>query len=97
MRSPWVVRSLPSEGRGNQADVALVLLFPIESGLEGATMDEMLEVLEQQREGNLARDIFGDDDDVGYFDCDNDWDDRINAADGAFDPEALESCWDKSG
>ncbi|KAJ4507490.1 hypothetical protein HRR83_004068 [Exophiala dermatitidis] len=60
-------------------------------------MDEMLEVLDQQREDDLARDIFGDDDDVGYFDYYNYWDDRINAADAAFDPEALESCWDKSG
>jgi len=67
------------------------------TGNRVVTTDEMFEILEQQREDNLARDIFGDDDSVGCFDDDYDWDDRINAADAAFDPEALESCWDKSG
>lgn len=61
------------------------------------TMNEMLGVLEQQREDDLARDIFGDDDDVGYFEYNDDWDDGITAVDGACDPEAFESCWDKSG
>jgi len=41
-------------------------------------------------------DVLGDHDDVGYYDYDGDWG-ATNAADGAFCPEALDSCWDKSG
>ena len=46
---------------------------------------------------NLERDMYGDDDDVGYYDYDENDDWCTNAADGAFCPEALNSCWDKSG
>jgi hypothetical protein len=46
---------------------------------------------------DLEWDIFGKDDEVGYYDYEeyDDW--STNAADGAFCPEALGSCWDKSG
>ena len=48
------------------------------------TLDEMLE------------DVYGDGDDVGYFD-DDEYDDLgTNAADGAVDPEVFERSWDKS-
>ena len=43
----------------------------------------------------LEQDMFGNDDEVGYYEYDDDW--STNAADGAFCPEALDSCWDKSG
>jgi exonuclease 3'-5' domain-containing protein 1 len=67
-------------------------LGPWGSGTEKrfVALDNMLEDLEE----HLERDMFGDDDDVGYYDYD-DW--STNAADGAFCPEALDSCWDKSG
>jgi hypothetical protein len=44
-----------------------------------------------------ANDLFGDDNTVGYFDYDADpWDNSgCNAADGAQDPEAFDSCWDR--
>lgn len=52
----------------------------------------MLEQWEDERMESNARDIFGDDDVVGYFDNDDDYDDwGTNAADGAFDPESLHS------
>jgi exonuclease 3'-5' domain-containing protein 1 len=56
------------------------------------------EELEEQRIEDLEWDsMFGYDDDVGYYDYDeNDWG-GMNATDGAFCPEALDSCWDKSG
>jgi len=41
--------------------------------------------------------MFGDDDDVGNLDYDENDDWNTNAADGAFCPEALDSYWDKSG
>jgi hypothetical protein len=50
-------------------------------------LDKMLEVLEEWRMEHLERDMFGYDDDVGYYDYD-DW--STNAANGAFCPEALE-------
>jgi len=43
------------------------------------------------------RDRFEYDDDVGYYDNDENDDWSTNAADGVFYPEALDSCWDKSG
>jgi len=52
------------------------------------TLDKVLEEVEE-------RDMFGYDDDVGYYDHDDDWG-GMNAADGAFCPEALDSCWDKN-
>jgi exonuclease 3'-5' domain-containing protein 1 len=59
------------------------------------TLDEMLEELEERRIEDLAQDMFGYDDDVGYYDDEyDDW--HENAADGAIDPEAFDSCWDKS-
>ena len=57
-------------------------------------LDEMLDEWEQQREDDLARDIFGDDDEVGYYDYD-DYDDKPNSGD-AVCPEAFDSCWDRN-
>jgi len=58
----------------------------------------MLEEWEQRREDDLAWDIFGDDDEVGYYDYDDyDYDDgKTNCADGAICPEAFDSCWDRN-
>jgi hypothetical protein len=53
-------------------------------------LDEILDEWEQRREDDLARDIFGDDDEVGYYD-----DDKPNSAD-AICPEAFDSCWDRN-
>jgi hypothetical protein len=39
-------------------------------------------------------DVLGDDDDVGYYDHDDDWG-GTNAADGADCPEVFDSCWHK--
>ncbi|KAL0932404.1 uncharacterized protein CTRU02_213357 [Colletotrichum truncatum] len=57
------------------------------------TIDEALELLEEEAMDARERDFFG------YYDDDDDWydDEYTNCADGAFDPEALASCWDKSG
>lgn len=44
---------------------------------------------------SLEQDMFWDDDEVGYYEYDDDW--STNAADAAFYPEALDSCWDKTG
>jgi hypothetical protein len=57
------------------------------------TLDEMLDEWEQRREDDLARDIFGDDDEVGYYD--NDYDDKPNSG-NAVCPEAFDSCWDRN-
>ena len=43
------------------------------------TLDKMLEELEEQRIKAIERDMFGYDDDVGYYDYD---DESTNAADG---------------
>jgi exonuclease 3'-5' domain-containing protein 1 len=71
-------------------------LGPWGSGTERrvVTLDEMLDEWEQQREDDLARDIFGDDDEVGYYDYD-DYDDKPNSGD-AVCPEAFDSCWDRN-
>jgi hypothetical protein len=46
--------------------------------------------------GEWLENILEDGDDVGYYEND-DWDDYpVNAADGTFCPEALDSCWDNS-
>ena len=59
------------------------------------TLDKMLQELEERIIEDLEGDMFGYDDDVGYYDYDyDDW--STNAADGAFCPEALDSCWDNS-
>lgn len=60
------------------------------------SMEEMLEMMDEQRMDDMQRDMLGFDDDVGYYD---DWDDDwggTNAADGAIDPEAFDSCWDRN-
>ena len=76
-------------------------LGPWGSGTEKCvvTSDKMLEDLEERKMEDLERDMCGDDDDndVGYYDYDENDDWSTNAADGAFCPEALDSCWDKSG
>jgi len=51
------------------------------------TLDEMLDELEQRRENDLARDIIGDDDEVGYYDYD---DYKVNSGD-AVGAEAFDS------
>lgn len=61
------------------------------------TLDKMLEDLEERRMEDLERDTYGDGDDVGYYDYDENDDWSTNATDGAFCPEALDSCWDNSG
>jgi hypothetical protein len=74
-------------------------LGPWGSGTEKRvmTLDKILEDLEEQRIEDLKRDMFGDDDDVGYYDYVENNDCSTNAADRAFYPETLDSCWDKSG
>lgn len=67
------------------------------TGKRVVTLDKILEDLEERGMEDLERDMFGDDDDVGYYDYDENDDWSTNAADGAFCPEALDSCWDKSG
>lgn len=59
------------------------------------TMDEMLDELDNQRMDAMARDMFGDADEVGYYEYDDDGG-GTNAADGAFCPEAFDSCWDRN-
>ncbi len=61
------------------------------------TLDKMLEELEDKRMEDLEQDMFEYDEDADYYDCDEDDNWSTNAADGAFCPEALDSCWDKSG
>jgi hypothetical protein len=74
-------------------------LGPWGSGTEKrvVALDKMLEELEERRMEDPERDMFGYDDNVGYYDYDENDDWSTNAADGAFCPEALGSCWDKSG
>ena len=50
------------------------------------TLDEMLEELEEQRMEDLEQDMFGYDDDVGYYDYDENDDGGVNAADGSLLP-----------
>ena len=48
---------------------------------------------------DMREEVFADGDDVGYFDdAEYEYDDGsgTNAADGAMDPEAFDSCWDKA-
>lgn len=59
------------------------------------TLDMILEEMEEQSMKDLEQDMLGDDDDVGYYDYDDDG--HMNAADGVFDAGAMDSCWDKSG
>jgi exonuclease 3'-5' domain-containing protein 1 len=63
-------------------------LGPWGSGTEKrvVALDKMLEELEERRMEDLERDMFGYDDDVGYYDYDENDDWSTNAADGAFCP-----------
>lgn len=72
-------------------------LGPWGSGTERrvVTLDEMLDEWEQRREDDLARDIFGDDDEVGYYDYNDYDDDKVNSGD-AVGAEAFDSCWDRN-
>ena len=72
-------------------------LGPWSSGTEkrGVTLDTMLEDWEERRMEDLERDVYGHGDDVGYYD-DDDGGGGMNAGDGAVDPEAFDSCWDKN-
>jgi exonuclease 3'-5' domain-containing protein 1 len=83
-----------SPGYGSQSPTKK--LGPWGSGIKRRGVDKMLEELEQRREDDLARDIFGDDDEVGYYDYDDYDDGKTNCADGAFCPEAFDSCWDRN-
>jgi hypothetical protein len=55
----------------------------------------MLGEWEQRREDELARDIFGDDNEVGYYDNDDYDDNKPNSGD-AICPKAFDSCWDRN-
>lgn len=59
------------------------------------TFDEMLDEWEQRREDDLAWDIFGDDDEMGYYDYDDYDDDKPNSRD-AICAEALDSCQERN-
>ena len=50
------------------------------------TLDKVLEESEEKRMENLERDMFGYDEDVGYYDYDEDDNWSTNAADKAFCP-----------
>jgi hypothetical protein len=43
----------------------------------------------------LRGNIFGDDDEVGYYDYDDYDDDKVNSGD-AVGAEAFDSCWDRN-
>jgi hypothetical protein len=60
------------------------------------TLNKILKDLEKQRLKNLKRNIFKNDDDVGYYDYDENDDWSMNTANKAFYSEALNSCWNKS-
>ena len=72
-------------------------LGPWGSGTERrvVTLDELLDEWEQRRKDDLARDIVGDDDEVGYYDYEDYGDDKPNSGD-AICPEAFDSCWDRN-
>ncbi|EPE07926.1 3 -5 exonuclease [Ophiostoma piceae UAMH 11346] len=55
-------------------------------------VDDPFEYLEEQREEALADELFPYNDDVGYYDWDED--DRVNSADAAMD-DTFDSCWDR--
>jgi hypothetical protein len=61
------------------------------------TLDEIVEDLWEQWMGDAAElEMLVEDEDVGYYDYDDDDWGGTNAADGAFCPEAFDSCWDKN-
>lgn len=72
-------------------------LGPWGAGTVGSimTVDDFLEQYENDRMDDMERDMYGWNDDVGYYDSFDDGDGGMNAADGAFDEEAFASCWDK--
>ncbi len=72
-------------------------LGPWGSGTEKhvVTLAKILEELEERRMEDLERDIFGYDEDVGYYDYDENESWSTNTAGGALCPEALKSCWNK--
>ena len=92
------LRVAKARSPGYEPQSPMKKLRPWGSGIEKhvVTLDKMLEDLEEWRMENLERDMFGDDDMVGYYDYDENDDWSTNAADGAFCSEALDSCWDKS-
>jgi exonuclease 3'-5' domain-containing protein 1 len=105
MTGEWLFKSLEESTRrvaeahapGYDPQSASKKLGPWGSGQDKRvlTTDQWFEMLEEQREEELAQDMFGDDD-VCYYDYDEDDWGGNNAADGAFDAEALDSCWDRN-
>lgn len=74
-------------------------LGPWASKTQMDNLDDFLEELDDQRIEALARDMLGEDDEIGYFDedDDDDFDDGwTNCADGAVGSEAFDSCWDRN-
>ena len=97
MQGDWLARAMEESARrvvdahssGYEPQSPAKKLGPWGSGTEGSrTLDQMLEDWEEREMGDL---------DVGYYDDNNDeYDDGgLNAADGAMDSEAFDSCWDK--
>lgn len=107
IQGTWLDRAILESGRrvvkahspGYEPQSDTKKLGPWGSGVETrvpvVTLDEWLDELEQKREDDLARDIFGDEDEVGYYDYDDDYYDRPNSGD-AVCPEAFDSCWDRN-
>ena len=107
IEADWLARAMEesalrvaeAHSPGYEPQLPTKKLGPWSSGSEKpvVTLDKMLEDWEEQRMEDLARDMYGDSHDVGYYDYDENDDWNTNAADGACCPEALDSCWDKSG
>jgi hypothetical protein len=101
IQGDWLAKAIEESARrvaeaqspGYEPQSPTKKLGPWGSGI--VMLDEMLDEWEQRREDALARDIFGDDDEVGYYDYDDDDDYKVNSAD-AVCPEAFDSCWDRS-
>jgi hypothetical protein len=70
-----------SPGYEPQSPTKKLGLWGSETERRVVTLDEMLDELEQQRENDLARDIIGDDDEVGYYDYDDYDDYKVNSGD----------------
>lgn len=89
----WLARAMEESARrvaeahspGYEPQSPTKKLGPWGSGTEKrvVTLDKMLEDLEGQRMEGLERDMFGDDDDVGYYDYDENDDWGTNAADSS--------------
>jgi hypothetical protein len=80
----------PPRREGQGCEKRAIARGRISSERRVVTLDEILDEWEQRREDDLARDIFGDDDEVGYYD-----DNKPNSA-NAICPEAFDSCWDRN-